>query len=59
MGYGSVNALKVTSVVGQGPDYDDEFQVTRHSNRLDKTSGGQQVIDHGATNTSGNRSSQQ
>ena len=46
MGLVPVNALKVTSVVGQGPDFDDEFRVTRHSKRLGKTSGGQQANDH-------------
>ena len=31
MGLVPVNALKVTSVVGQGPDTDDEFVVTHLS----------------------------
>jgi len=52
MGSGPVNAQQATSGVGHGPDYDDEFIVTRHSNRLDKTSGGQQVTDHRGTSSS-------
>ena len=49
MGLVPVNALTVTSVVGQGPLLDDEFRVNRISsyklNHPDKTSGGQ-VTDH-------------
>ena len=59
MGLVPVNALKVTSVVGQGPDYDDEFRVNRISssglNRHDKTSGGLQVSEHRGKNSIGNR----
>ena len=44
MGLVPVNALKVTSVVGQRPDYDDEFKVTHlignRQNHIGKTSGG-------------------
>ena len=46
MGFGSVNALKATSVVGQEPDYDSEFVVTRHSNHRDKTSDLRQSTGH-------------
>ena len=45
MGLVPVNALKVTSVVGKGPDIEDQFTVNRISssrlNRLGKTSDGQ------------------
>ena len=38
MGFGSVNALKVTSVVGHSPYSEDEFLVTRLSiSRPDRT----------------------
>ena len=46
MGLVPVNPHKVTSMVGQGPDIDDEFLVTHLSNRLGKTSGGQMNSDH-------------
>jgi len=46
MGFGSVNALKVTSVVGHQSEIDDEFRVTRMSNDDKKTSGGHQAVNH-------------
>ena len=50
MGLVPVNALKVASVVGQGPDHDDEFKVTHligtRPNHIGKSSGGQQATDH-------------
>ena len=56
MGLVPVNALKVTSVVGHIPATDDdEFRVTRHSNRLGKTSGGHQAADHWGNKASDNR----
>ena len=55
MGLGPVNAPPVTSVVGQGPEIDDEFVVTRSSNRLNKTLGDPQVIDHRNDQTRSNQ----